>query len=248
MSSLAMVRGLSLLTVLFLLQIPAEAGVLIAHHAGASNPTNEGFDLSFGGNAQVGAVSGDFGLDAWSIDLNGGSDVAIYARHLTAEEQASAASAGWVMSLRLRMVDFPVTSPNSMIARFYTGTKLYSLHFAAQSDGDPIVSVEESVDSRFCTLDGAGSGYHNYKLVYDAGADTATLTVDGLQQMSGLKGRSLPSGPRFDWGGGQTVCHANWNEASLAIVPEPSCMLLLLCAGTALLTRCSCRATALSTC
>jgi len=204
----------------------SEASILVAQHVGATDPANEGFDVSFSGDAQTGPVIGDLGHDAWSIDLDGG--VAIYRHFLTVAEQTNAASAGWTMSLRLRVVEFPVTYPqDGMIARFYTGTRLFSLVFGAESDGDPVVHADESSGTRSFALDDSGIGYHDYVLTFDPGAGTAALFVDGVEQADDLIGRPLGSAARFDWGGGQTTAHANWNEASLAIVPEPSTLAMI---------------------
>ena len=204
--------------------VVSEASILVAQHVGATDPANEGFDVNLGGNAQVGPVIGDLGLDAWSIDLDGG--VAFYRHSLTATEQTSAASAGWTMSLRLRMVEFPVTL-DGMFAEFYTGANRFLLRFEAQSDGDPIVYAGLYPDTQFFVLEGGGAAYHDYALTFRPETGTATLSVDGVGQLDDVKGRPSGSAARFDWGGAQTTAHANWNEASLAIVPEPATLVLL---------------------
>src|SRR5688572_25211210 len=93
----------------------------ILQHFGSTNPSNEGFNLGSFGNPQAGPVTGDLGLDAWSVDLNCGFDGIIYRRYRTTQEHSDTAG-GWAMSVTLRVVEFPRLPFEGIFVRFYTGS------------------------------------------------------------------------------------------------------------------------------
>jgi hypothetical protein len=112
---------------------------VIIQHFGSTNPTSEGFALNAPGNAQLGSVTNDLGVNAWSIDVNSGSQFGFYTYSLSSTEQQSA-FVGWTLSAKLRIVEFP-DAGDTMLARFHTGTTRFDMIFGAQSDGDPFVQT-----------------------------------------------------------------------------------------------------------
>jgi hypothetical protein len=103
----------------------------------------------------------------------------------------------------------------------------------SDSDGDPIVVLGEgandtSVWGPTFTLQGVGSTYHLYELVYYPEADFANLFVDGTQRLSGYTGVSADT-ERVFFGSANsyTMGHGNYNLVQWEIVPEPSTLALL---------------------
>jgi hypothetical protein len=203
-------------------------GTLITGHFGAADPTTEGFTLLRSGNPSLAPVTDDFGLNAWSIGLDTDADIGRYSRLLSSQEQAALA-AGWTLSLTLRVLE-PFGLPTvGVFASLQTGTQSFPLVFlGAQPDGDPILRVGNAQ----YTLEGAGAGYHNYQLTYDAQIGSAGLWVDGALLATGITGSPNPTA-QFSWGGGQHPgsAYANWNEVSLWAIPEPSALALLTLGG-----------------
>lgn len=204
-------------------------GTLITGHFGAADPTTEGFTLLHWGNPSLAPVMNDFGLNAWSIGLGTNADIGQYSRLLSAQEQ-EALTAGWILSLTLRVVS-PFGAPSvGIFVNLSTGTESFPLvYFGTQPNGDPTLRVGNAQ----YTLDGKGLGYHNYQFRYDASVGRASLWVDGDLLATGIAGSPNPTA-RFAWGGGQHQgsAYANWNEASLWAIPEPSSLALCLCGGT----------------
>lgn len=208
-------------------------GTLLAGHFGANNPATEGFTLSSGGTPSLSPVT-DLGRDAWSIGLNADVDLAGYVRNFNPQEQLLLSSGGWVLSLSLRILE-PFAAPNGgRFSIFYVGNQFFLLTFGAQSDGDPVVRIAGTS----YVLDGAGDGYHNYQLRNSAITGVTSFWVDGNQFLTEIAGSSNPFNTfSLAWGGGQRPggsAYANWNEASLSVIPEPSSLLLLSLGGLGL--------------
>lgn len=207
-------------------------GTLIFGHFASVDPTTEGFTLLRSGNPTLAPVMNDFGQNAWSIGLNTDADIGQYSRILSVQEQAALAP-GWVLSLTLRVAE-PFGSPSvGIFASLQTGAITFPLvSFGAQPDGDPMIRV----GNLEYALDGAGSGYHNYQLKYDAGFGLASLRVDGSLLATNIAGSPNPTA-LFAWGGGQHPqgsTSANWSEVSLWAIPEPSPLILLGCGAVLL--------------
>ena len=207
-------------------------GTLLAGHFGTNNPTTEGYTLSSGGTPSLSPVT-DLGMDAWSIGLNTDVDLAGYEKQFNAQEQMLLGSGGWELSLTLRILE-PFRARNGgTFAIFYTGTQYFFLTFGAQSDGDPALRLQGI--SYF--LDEVGSAYHTYQLRNDAASGITSFWVDGAQFLSEVAGTTHPNAASFAWGGGQRPggsTYANWSEASLSVIPEPSSILLLSLGGLVL--------------
>lgn len=216
-------------------------GTFIAHHLGSADPVTEGFSLSSSPGASLSPISGGPAGGAWAIHLAALQDIASYSLALTPQQQAQMLSAGWTLSLTLR-VDPPYNaSPVGIFAGLITGSQEFLINIGANSAGDPVVEVNAPVFPAY-TLTGAGPGYHNYQLRFDAAAQNASLWVDGTQRVGGFTGPyPLPQGS-LAWGGsqrGHPTINADWSEVSLSIVPEPSAGSLLLCGGVLIFWRCA---------
>jgi hypothetical protein len=167
-------------------------------HQGATDSVSEGF--TFGGDpASVGPVVGDLGMDAWSTKIVT-NNIVYYSQSLTPLQQAQAASAGWIMSATLRIVQSVGSVRGNTFARFYMGAELFPLGFGANSNGDPFVHFGNASATPMFVLDGVGSTYHNYQLRYDASSGTADLWVDGIERFTGIAGISGFSGWGLLWG------------------------------------------------
>lgn len=172
--------------------VTAQAQSLGAH-AGATDPVLEGWsaahwvgeDLVLAPNptspSAVAPVMGDGGVDAWEIvddgpvDENGG-----YARLLSPAEEAAITTTGLVIEVRARILEN--TGPNGARVLVVGTTPAttdarWVLALGADVDDDPMVSVQGGGTA---TLEGAGGGYHTYRLELDlSSSPLATVSVDG---------------------------------------------------------------------
>lgn len=221
-------------------------------HEGANNPTTEGWTAFASANAltSAGPVLNDLGtgLDAWSVDdTSSAFDTLRYYNQLIAPaEVAIGASAGWRLSVNLRIVDAPdelVTVAGfglagTISALYRDATRDWYLGFGSEADGDPIVRLPGG--STF-TMAGGGSGYHLYELVFDPSAGSADFFIDGVERVSNVVG-SITSATHNSvlWGAATSPDDGTGNfnyvrfANSPAPIPEPS-VALLVGAGLALL-------------
>lgn len=206
---------------------------LLFQHSGANNPTDEGFLLGSYGSPHLESVTNDLGMNAWSIQMLS-SDAAQYSRTLTPQQTAAIAGANWVLSLNLRILQAPTTPSYDISVTFGTSTVLYSLYFGEKANGDPVLQVgganlSGSSLSPVFALNGAGSTYNNYQLIYNATANTASLWVNGTDMIDDIMGGQLSGNAHLSWSGYQhdNDVQANWNLVSLS-VPEPSAISFVL--------------------
>jgi hypothetical protein len=99
-----------------------------------------------------------------------------------------------------------------------------------KKNGDPFVQTGLSTSSPEFVLNGAGSTYNNYQLVYSATSGTANLFVNGTDEINSIAGELSSQSPEFAFGIAQDSfpSQANWNLVSISAVPEPSAASLLL--------------------
>ena len=210
------------------------AGPILFEHVGNTDPTTEGWaELSFNG-LTVGPVTNDqgSGLDAWSVDDNGGQ-FGLYNQVPTTAQIAEAGADGWFLRSRHRVVNIPDANDFSIDVGYRNGTSIYSMAFGSTADGDPTVRLFGSSTN---TLTGLGSGYHLYDLIFDAGVGSASLFVDGTLVESGYSGVSQSVVGVF-FGSGQTGSsgHGHYSLVQFgtgapAAVPEPSSVAVSLLA------------------
>jgi len=128
------------------------------------------------------------------------------------------------------------------LIQYRDGATDYQIFFGSDSDGDPTVRLRTggiggSPTGPTFTLEGAGSSYHLYQLIFDPNAGSADLFIDGVERISNYTGVGS-SVARVAWGssGSITQGRVHYNMVQLALVPEPSSMMLVLCGITYLAT------------
>jgi hypothetical protein len=181
---------------------PARAGLIIALHQGAHDPTTEGF-VNFAniGTATTGPVLNDMGHDAWSIAASG-NQVGDLIQFSPGQQQA--VSQGFTMSLLARVVQGPVDPTGTFF--FYPSigaaidvgsTRRFDLYLGIDSNGDTVATLADTlVPSGFgffthgATYTLTDSGYHQYQLVYNPGTQTADLFIDGIDRIMGYQGQT----------------------------------------------------------
>ena len=212
-------------------------GEIVFEHAGNTSPTDEGWTPeAFGGGVTTGTVNNDLGLgiNAWYVDDDSTSvpSTFIYRQTPAAWRIAQANSLGWKLSTRLRVVDVDHPANLTVGARYSNGERRYGMIFGSDEDGDPIVVLGEGADDYSVwgptyTLEGAGSTYHLYELVFNPGVGSAHLLVDGTPRLSDYTGVSADT-KRVFWGSANsyTMGHGNYNLVQWEIIPEPSTFIL----------------------
>jgi hypothetical protein len=216
-------------------------GEIVFQHVGNAHPViSEGWTEEIrGGGVTAGPVNNDLGLgiDAWYVDDDSTEVYSTlkYVQTPTDAQIADANTYGWKLSTRLRVVDVDRPANLTVGVRYSNGDRRYGMILGSDGDGDPIVILGEGVteDERLVygptfTLEGEGSTYHLYELVFDPVADSASLFVDGTQCLSGYTGVSADT-KRVFWGSNNsyTMGHGNYNLVEWEIIPEPSTFVLL---------------------
>ncbi|MEL6109845.1 MAG: PEP-CTERM sorting domain-containing protein [Planctomycetota bacterium] len=226
----------------FLAYSDCYAGV-IAIHSGSNDPVAEGF-LGPGGGVNVAPTFGDQGFAAWSMDHNGGPTSLYRSSPLSASELQLVDDFGWTMRVRAR-VTRSSTFENNLATFFSDGNRRYDLLLGLNSAGvtfahlnDQVITPTNTPGQTF-VLDGSGSSYHLFELVYDASVGSADLFVDGLEVISDYAGHDdfVPaSGLYFGTANGSA---GNFNLVSLETnaVPEPASALAFASIGLGLLVR-----------
>ena len=219
-----MMRVFPVISALFLMLsgLGIQANTLVSH-IGSNNPLGEGFsNPQNSGNVTIGALANDQGRGAWSIDSQGASFYYNYRLSPTAE--AAVNLQGWILTMQLRLVDIPDTADFGVYADYASSVGIFQMGFGTQPDGDPIVQLITDSSPLIFSLEGGGSGYHTYQIQYDPLVNAADLRIDGVLRVSGWLGRHVgsPIPAQANFGSFSNPGHANWNEFTYAIVPEPS--------------------------
>jgi PEP-CTERM motif len=210
-----------MLAVLAVTFIAHGQGVII-QHSGAADPMSEGFSLNMGAGS-VGPLNNDQGMNAWITSIPSSASTLEYMESLTPLQQAELAGQDWTMSATLQVVQSSGTLGNIFL-NFYAGSEMFTLFFGAESNDDPFVRAGSSSLSPIFVLNGAGSTYNSYQLVYNVASDTANLWVNDTEEISDITGTQSSQAAELAWGiaqSGPSSFQANWNLVSLS-VPEPS--------------------------
>ena len=195
-------------------------GTVISQHIGANDPTSEGFSLSSYGSPELWGVINDLGVDAWATS--------VYQAGATYTDRFGDLSGkNWVLSTTLRVVTSDVAAGGDVFsAAITTGSTVFYLRFGSTAGGDPTVQAATYLHSSpVITLDGAGSTYNDFRLVYDASENMTDLWINGVREYSGLPGASVETAAGLQWSAGyqgSLTRQANWSLVSVEIIPEPS--------------------------
>ena len=224
---------------------------VIQQHSGNNDPSNIlGENWTQLGVEAVGrtkgAVTNDNGTNAWYVEKNGSGDLG-YQYVLNSGEQNQITNLAWSVTVNLRVVNTSDTPDYAVCVLFATGTTRFDMLFGSTASGDPIVQLASSFTGNgdnpqgpSYTATGAGSGYHQYKLVYDRVAGNADLFIDGVERISNFAGNTAINGGTSSmfWGAtGDTVFgRGNYNFVQVAI-PEPGSGTLILLASASILAR-----------
>ena len=216
------------------------AAEIVAEHHGAANPTTEGWNI--GGSGGIGVVVGPLvndagsGLDAWFVNDTssvGGSNLS-YFQLLTGDQVNQATTQGWSLTTTIRIPDPSDAAELSPFLAYVDGNIAWQVAFGSDADGDPIVLLRDTLGlftgPRF-TLQGAGSTYHTYAMVYDPDSGTVDLFVDGIERLSDHIGFGFQGLPTAGWGAGSSADQGqgNFNHVRFEInaIPEPASWTLL---------------------
>ena len=209
-----------------LLGTASSHALILIQHQGANSPTgSEGWILGASGGGVLTGPIDDAGTPAWFTDDNSTANgsVAIFEYHLTNDELTDVQNNGWETSARLRIVDGPANGQGSTFFGFSHETTGFLVLFGQQADGDPVVyPFQTGFSGPSYVLEGAGSGYHTFSLVYDVSSGSADLFADGVELASDYTGYSLSGGGYVSWGAasGGLTGQGNFNQVSFSSVPE----------------------------
>lgn len=204
-------------------------GILVAQHEGNSDPASEGWTVLSSGVTPVaeGPVSNDFGLDAWNMENLPGNGFKLYEQEVPVAQRLLGDTNGWTLRANLRVIAGEETPGGGIWLEYSTIFRRFIMAIGHQPDGDPVVRLPSTssagvFEGLSFAIEGIGSGYHLYELVYDPQTTTADLLVDGVEVVSDYAGTAGIRDSVF-WGvGTPTTGNANYNLVELVVVPEPS--------------------------
>jgi hypothetical protein len=238
--------GVLLAGLLLCALLSTRAQATIIDHSGSAQPdAGEGWNLAvYYGGSDAYPVTNDSGEDAWGIQKTSPFQELVYTYQLTSEQNDEVQNLGWTMNVRLRVVNANDNPDISVSVHFGIGVTRYDMNFGSNAAGDPIVMLVNSFEGNGLNPAGptyttSGSGYHDYKLVYDPVADNTDLFIDGVERISNYAGNANQGGVAsvfFGAAGSQGTGRANFSQLSLT-VPEPTGLSLLLIGACAALQR-----------
>jgi hypothetical protein len=228
--------ALFLLAVLWAAPLRAE---IIFEHTGNADPVTEGWTASNagGGGQVVGPLTNDAGsgLDAWSMSDTSTAlfTTLSYNQTPTPAQLNQASTLGWSYSVTIRIPNSSDLAAASPFVSYRDGSRNWQMGFGSEADGDPIVLLFDGGGSHpnftgpSYTLQGAGSTYRTYDLVFDPVADSADLFIDGVERISNFPGYALAA-TTFGFGNGSSADtgQGNFNSVQFFVVPEPASALL----------------------
>lgn len=212
----------------------ASQAAVVFNHSGSIDPATEGWTVD---NNQ--AATAAIGSDSWRLrDTSPSGGWTHYRQVPDAATNVAASTGGWILTTEARFVD-NTPRPNSagaMFADYIAGGAGFAMLFHRESDGDPTVTFGGSS----FTIEGVGElVYNEYSIVFDPGAGSADLFVNGVEQISDVPGTATVAADRVAWGASGTVTEGvgDFAAVSFEVVPEPSTSALIV--GSALiLLRC----------
>ena len=189
-------------------------------HAGAANPTSEGFYPSNTGTG----IANDLGFPAWQYS-GCGCPTDYHSVALTANQKIEAFSQGWQVDLRARLPQ----NDSLLFGNLDFGNSRYDINLLLSPSGELTVSLNNfGVGPNYSyAVPGAGTAWHLYAMIYDPGSASARLDVDGLTVLTGYTGHGLYLSDLGLWFG-TTGASGSFNLVAFSIndVPEPSSVLI----------------------
>ena len=167
------------------------------------------------------------GVDAWAIDDHSTYREDGYRVSFTTQEISDAASMGWRLSARLRIVhiadELDFTAAQIVIGTGGSGN--FAMGFNHEDHGSPLVNVGSEREPIVVDLDDLDDGYHLYEMVFNPSMNEAELFVDGALRASNIQAStyydrsfsfSVTFGSTFTAGTG----HANYNLVKYEIMSD----------------------------
>ena len=199
---------------------------VVAQHAGAIDPVEEGWALFATGAAGMssGPVFDDpgFAIDAWAIYDRSSADGSVrwYEIELSDLEEMLALENGWTFEGTLRVVDAPDLADFAIFFQVHLNGVGYSLVFGSEADGDVIAvlvsdfSVQPPVGDGV-TIAGGGAGYHRFAWTFDPSSKTTSLSVDGVVRLEDYVGHVGGSVSYAAWGAGGSLAQGGAHYSSV---------------------------------
>ncbi|MFC2173815.1 hypothetical protein ACFLU6_14480 [Acidobacteriota bacterium] len=200
---------------------------LVIEHIGKKDPEEEGWAFHKAKNTdscggKYGPID-DSGTEAWTMDDDAtcSGSAFMYERSPTEGQNKRALENGWILSVKIRIVDIPDPVDTIIAQYWHGGTHIdYVMVFGSERDGDPIVQVGK----QSYAIEGAGSTYHLYELKYDPEEKSADLFIDDVERISNAAGRYRPEYPNinriaFGSGDSKNTGHGNFALVSFEIHP-----------------------------
>jgi hypothetical protein len=120
-------------------------------------------------------------MNAWTV---GGGNVINYSQSLTPIPNED-----WTLSIDVRVIQSGGGPDPNNWAAFYAGNEQFALGFGTDSNGNATVWTGTGSEP-IVTLSGRGSVYNNFQLDYNAVANTATLWVNGTEEVSDIANKN----------------------------------------------------------
>jgi hypothetical protein len=203
---------------------PATMGWLYGHRSSAWDDDP---------NCSDGPVTNDMGCDAWSIadGSTGGDTLHAAFGALTVEERAAATN-GWILRVRARVVEPQNLTSSSQSVIFQSVhpamNKAFAMYLGADGDNKAQVGLFSQVISGnplelgfSDTYDVGSAGYHLYELRYKPSLGKAELYVDGMDTGIDYEGYDVASPVnRIAWGstGSPGTGKVNYNLVEFEIL------------------------------
>lgn len=176
---------------------PAAYGqILVAEHTGSSNPTSEGFAQDANGAVIAGPITGDQGLDAWTLSSPG--NVRYQTGDLSTATKSLMLAQGWKVTLIARVGAAPDARGLVTANLENLNGRRFDINIGLNGNGDTFVRLNTNISTfpqlvgvgPTFTLTGSGDAYHTYELIYDPVSQTARLLVDGIERLSNYAGHT----------------------------------------------------------
>ena len=201
-------------------------------HADDNDPLTEGWTLvdASASNTVARNPIDDGGVLAWVVDDNSTANgsIAFYNFEVSLSDRTDASLAGWTLTTTLRNVDTSDSPRGSPFVAYRDGTTSWQLQFGSDADGDAILlardSLADDLSGDAYTLEGSGSVYNTYTMVFDVVAGNADIFVNGVERISDYGGFGFTDNTGVFFGAGRSpdTGQGNFSAVSWSVVPLPA--------------------------